>query len=45
MYIRARAKAFFIENLKAEWKGAKLILLNSNKILSKLSNREESISN
>ena len=45
MYIRARIKVFSTENLKAGWKRTGLIPLDSDKILSKLPNREESALN
>ena len=45
MYIKTHIKALFTENLKAGWKGTRLIPLDPDKILSKLPNREESTLN
>ena len=45
MYIKTCIKIFFTENLKAGWKKTGLILLDSNKIFSKLFNCEKLILN
>ena len=45
MYIKTHIKTLFTENLKAGWKKIELILLNPNKIFSKLFNCKKSILN